>query len=188
MRAGGATALAECTTASMLIQTTGRWTSDTFNHYVCKNPFLFEAVLFGHAPHSSHCLLTHLTLIFMQSHHLCLTSAMLPFWTSPGLTAGGGAVLTKTQSHFLWEWNAQMLISQVKRYIFTSLIDMCTISATALHHHARVPIHCQWRSLVFPGSMSECTRWKGVMLRLYLAGLEFRKELPPFLFTNSWAC
>ena len=47
MCAGGATALAECGTAPMLIQTTGRWTFDTFNHYVHKNPFLLCA------PHSS---------------------------------------------------------------------------------------------------------------------------------------
>ena len=53
MCAGGATALAECGTAPMLIQTTRRWTSDTFNHYVHKNPFLFEALLSGRAPHSS---------------------------------------------------------------------------------------------------------------------------------------
>ena len=53
MHAGGATALAECGTAPMLIQTAGRWTSDTFNRYVRKNLFLFEALLSGHAPHSS---------------------------------------------------------------------------------------------------------------------------------------
>ena len=53
MRAGGATALAECGTAPMLIQAAGRWTSETFNRYVRKNPFLFEALLSGSAPHSS---------------------------------------------------------------------------------------------------------------------------------------
>ena len=53
MRAGGATALAERGTAPMLIQTAGRWTSDTFNRYVRKNPFLFEALLSARAPHPS---------------------------------------------------------------------------------------------------------------------------------------
>jgi hypothetical protein len=53
MRASRATALAECGTAPMLIQATGRWTSDTFNCYVRKNPFLFKALLSGFAPHSS---------------------------------------------------------------------------------------------------------------------------------------
>jgi hypothetical protein len=47
MRAGGATALAEAGIAPNLIQTAGRWTSETFNRYVRKNPFLFEALLVG---------------------------------------------------------------------------------------------------------------------------------------------
>jgi hypothetical protein len=47
MRAGGATALAEAGTPPNLIQAAGRWTSDTFNRYVRKNPFLFEALLIG---------------------------------------------------------------------------------------------------------------------------------------------
>jgi len=47
MRAGGATALAEAGVAPNLIQTAGRWTSETFNRYVRKNPFLFEALLIG---------------------------------------------------------------------------------------------------------------------------------------------
>jgi hypothetical protein len=51
MRAGGATALAEAGTAPALIQAAGRWSSDTFNRYVRKNPFLFEALLTGRAPH-----------------------------------------------------------------------------------------------------------------------------------------
>ena len=50
IRAGGATALAEDGTAPVLIQAAGRWSSDTFNRYVRKNPFLFEALLTGHAP------------------------------------------------------------------------------------------------------------------------------------------
>lgn len=52
MRAGGATALAEAGIPPPLIQTAGRWTSDTFNRYVRKNPFLFEALLTGTAPHN----------------------------------------------------------------------------------------------------------------------------------------
>lgn len=47
MRAGGATALAEAGVAPNLIQTAGRWTSETFNRYVRKNVFLFEALLIG---------------------------------------------------------------------------------------------------------------------------------------------
>ena len=47
MWAGGATALAEAGTLPNLIQTAGRWTIDTFNRYVQKNPFLFEALLLG---------------------------------------------------------------------------------------------------------------------------------------------
>jgi len=50
MRAGGATALAEGGTSPPLIQAAGRWTSDTFNRYVRKSPFLFEALLTGRAP------------------------------------------------------------------------------------------------------------------------------------------
>ena len=45
MRAGGATSLAEMGIAPNLIQVAGRWTSETFNRYVRKNPFLFEALL-----------------------------------------------------------------------------------------------------------------------------------------------
>ena len=52
MHAGGATALAECGTAPTLIQAAGRWSSDTFNRYVCKNPFLLEALLSGRGPRS----------------------------------------------------------------------------------------------------------------------------------------
>ena len=53
MRAGGATALAECGTAPTLIQAAGRWSSDTFNRYVRKNPFLLEALLSGRGPRSA---------------------------------------------------------------------------------------------------------------------------------------
>jgi hypothetical protein len=47
MRAGGATSLAEAGTPPNLIQAAGRWSSDTFNRYVRKSPFLFEALLLG---------------------------------------------------------------------------------------------------------------------------------------------
>lgn len=47
MRAGGATSLAERGVAPNLIQAAGRWTSETFNRYVRKSPFLFEALLIG---------------------------------------------------------------------------------------------------------------------------------------------
>ena len=47
MRAGGATALAEAGVAPALIQAAGRWSSDTFNRYIRKNVFLFEALLIG---------------------------------------------------------------------------------------------------------------------------------------------
>jgi len=50
MRAGRATALAEAGVAPTLIQTAGRWTTDTFNRYVRKSPFLFEALLSGCPP------------------------------------------------------------------------------------------------------------------------------------------
>jgi hypothetical protein len=53
MRAGGATALAEAGVAPNLIQTAGRWTTDTFARYVRKNPFLFEALLVGRSSLSS---------------------------------------------------------------------------------------------------------------------------------------
>ena len=47
MQAGGATALAEAGTLPNLIQTAGCWTTNTFNRYVRKNLFLFEALLHG---------------------------------------------------------------------------------------------------------------------------------------------
>ena len=45
MHAGGATALAEAGVALALIQAAGRWSLDTFNCYIWKNVFLFEALL-----------------------------------------------------------------------------------------------------------------------------------------------
>jgi len=47
MHAGGATALAKAGVSPVLIQTAGRWLTDTFNRYVRKNPFLFKALLCG---------------------------------------------------------------------------------------------------------------------------------------------
>jgi hypothetical protein len=54
MRAGGATALAEAGAAPNLIQAAGRWSSETFNRYVRKSPFLFEALLVGRSSLSLH--------------------------------------------------------------------------------------------------------------------------------------
>ena len=48
MRAGGAMALAEAGVALALIQAAGRWSMDTFNCYIEKNVFLFEALLISH--------------------------------------------------------------------------------------------------------------------------------------------
>ena len=45
MCAGRATALTEAGVTPALIQATGRWSLDTFNHYILKNVFLFEALL-----------------------------------------------------------------------------------------------------------------------------------------------
>ena len=47
MCVGGATALAEAGIAPALIQAVGRWSLDTFNCYIQKNVFLFEALLIG---------------------------------------------------------------------------------------------------------------------------------------------
>jgi hypothetical protein len=53
MRAGGATALAEAGSPPPLIQAAGRWSTDTFNRYVQKSPFLFEALLSARRPHTA---------------------------------------------------------------------------------------------------------------------------------------
>ena len=47
MHAGGATVLTEVGVIPALIQAAGRWSSDTFNRYIQKNVFLFEALLIG---------------------------------------------------------------------------------------------------------------------------------------------
>jgi hypothetical protein len=56
MRAGGATSLAENGVPPNLIQAAGRWTSETFNRYVRKSPFLFEALLVGRSSLRSNSL------------------------------------------------------------------------------------------------------------------------------------
>ena len=52
LRAGGATMLAEKGAAPYIIQAAGRWSSEAFRIYVCKNPFLLQALLFAN-PSSS---------------------------------------------------------------------------------------------------------------------------------------
>jgi hypothetical protein len=52
MHAGGATVLAEAGISPPLIQAVGWWLSEAFNHYIHKNPFLFEALLTGRAPNN----------------------------------------------------------------------------------------------------------------------------------------
>ena len=47
IQAGGTTSLTEMGIAPNLIQVAGRWTLETFNHYVWNDPFLFEALLIG---------------------------------------------------------------------------------------------------------------------------------------------
>ena len=46
MRAGGATSLAAAGVPTSQIQAIGRWTSDTFEHYIHRHPTLLQAVLF----------------------------------------------------------------------------------------------------------------------------------------------
>ncbi|CCM05978.1 uncharacterized protein FIBRA_08219 [Fibroporia radiculosa] len=54
LRSGGATALAEIGMTPALIQASGRWSSDTFQAYICKHPTLLAALLFArNAPHAS---------------------------------------------------------------------------------------------------------------------------------------
>jgi hypothetical protein len=47
LRAGGATALAIAGTRHELIKAAGHWSSDAFERYICKNPFLLQAMLVG---------------------------------------------------------------------------------------------------------------------------------------------
>ncbi|KIK62343.1 hypothetical protein GYMLUDRAFT_165033 [Collybiopsis luxurians FD-317 M1] len=45
MRAGGAMAMAEDRSPPQLIQAAGRWSSDTFQIYICRNPIILNAIL-----------------------------------------------------------------------------------------------------------------------------------------------
>ncbi|KAG1873558.1 putative retroelement protein [Suillus subalutaceus] len=47
MRGGGATALAASGIAPALIQAAGRWSSDEFQKYICKHPFLLHLLIHG---------------------------------------------------------------------------------------------------------------------------------------------
>jgi len=47
MRAGGATALAQAGASPEIIKAAGRWTSDAFEQYIRKNPFLLHALILG---------------------------------------------------------------------------------------------------------------------------------------------
>jgi hypothetical protein len=47
MRAGGATRLAESGALPRMIQTAGRWSSDTFQIYIRKNPVLLQGMIYG---------------------------------------------------------------------------------------------------------------------------------------------
>jgi hypothetical protein len=51
MRSGGATSLAEAGVDVSTIQAVGRWSSQAFQIYICKNPVIIHALLFGHAAH-----------------------------------------------------------------------------------------------------------------------------------------
>ena len=47
IRSGGATALALAGVPNDNIQAAGRWTSDAFQAYIHKNPFLLQALIWG---------------------------------------------------------------------------------------------------------------------------------------------
>jgi len=47
LRAGGATSLTENGVPPSIIQAIGRWASDAFKIYICKNPVLIQALPFG---------------------------------------------------------------------------------------------------------------------------------------------
>lgn len=53
IRSGGATALAEDGVSPHLIQATGRWSSDTFQIYIRKNPVILQAMLYTRRPDAS---------------------------------------------------------------------------------------------------------------------------------------
>ena len=54
LRAGGATAMAEGGAPATLIQGAGRWSSDTFQRYIRKNPIVLHALIMGRTLHYSH--------------------------------------------------------------------------------------------------------------------------------------
>jgi hypothetical protein len=47
MRAGGATALAQAGASADIIKAAGRWSSNAFERYIRKNPFLMHAMMIG---------------------------------------------------------------------------------------------------------------------------------------------
>ena len=47
MHVGGPTSLAEAGVSPHIIQAIGQWKSDTWQIYVCKNPVLIQAMIFG---------------------------------------------------------------------------------------------------------------------------------------------
>ena len=51
MRLGGATSLAESGADLATIQAIGRWSSEAFKIYICKNPVLIHAVIYGRPAH-----------------------------------------------------------------------------------------------------------------------------------------
>jgi hypothetical protein len=48
LRSRGATALAPAGVPNDQIQAAGRWSSDTFQAYICKNPILLQSLIWGH--------------------------------------------------------------------------------------------------------------------------------------------
>lgn len=51
LRSGGATSLAEAGASLDTIQAAGRWSSDAFQIYIRKNPFIIHAIIFGRPAH-----------------------------------------------------------------------------------------------------------------------------------------
>jgi hypothetical protein len=51
LRSGGATSLAEAGVNPSTIQAIGRWSSDTFQIYIRKNPVVLHALVFHQAAH-----------------------------------------------------------------------------------------------------------------------------------------
>jgi hypothetical protein len=76
MWAGSATTLIKAGTAPTLIQAAGKWSTDTFNCYICKSLFLFEVLLSGWALVmifiNTHFVWLNM-LYFLQFYWLCLT-------------------------------------------------------------------------------------------------------------------